>query len=51
MANYVSTFMDPGLRVAASWRLMDPKDRFMRFIVIGSIVAVGLLALVVSMNS
>ena len=30
---------------------MDPKDTFMRFAVIGSIVVVGLLALFVSMRS
>jgi hypothetical protein len=30
---------------------MDPKDTFMRFVVVGSILAVGLLALFVSMHS
>jgi len=30
---------------------MDPKDSFMRFVVVGSILAVGLLALFVSMRS
>jgi hypothetical protein len=30
---------------------MDPKDRFMRFVVVGSIVTVGLLALFISMTS
>jgi hypothetical protein len=43
--------MDPGLRIAASLEYMDPKDRFMRYVVVGSIVTVGLLALIVSMNS
>jgi hypothetical protein len=29
---------------------MDKKDHFMRFVLVGSIVAVGLLALFISMN-
>jgi hypothetical protein len=51
MAKYVSTFMEPGLRVAPSSVSMNTKDSFMRFVVVGSILAVGLLAICVSMNS
>jgi hypothetical protein len=29
---------------------MDNKDRFMRFVVIGSIIAVGVLAVIVTMQ-
>ena len=38
------------LRVAASYGPMDPKDSFMRFVVIGSIVAVGLFALFITLH-
>lgn len=47
----VSAFMESGLRVAACLNSMETKDTFMRFVVIGSIVAVGLLALFVTMHS
>ena len=36
--------------VRASLAAMDPKDSFMRFVVIGSIIAVGVLALIVTMQ-
>jgi hypothetical protein len=51
MVIYVSTVIAPGLRVAASYGAMDPKDTFMRFVVIGSIVAVGAFALFITLHS
>jgi hypothetical protein len=51
VAIYVSTVMAAELRGAASYGAMDSKDSFMRFVVIGSIVAVGALALFISLNS
>jgi hypothetical protein len=38
-------------RIAASYVPMDPKDTFMRFVVIGSIVAVGAFALFITLHS
>ena len=43
--------METELREAACWAPMESKDTFMRFVVIGSIVVVGVLALVVKMHS
>jgi hypothetical protein len=43
--------MAAGLRAAASYGPMDSKDSFMRFVVIGSIVAVGVFALFISLRS
>ena len=43
--------MELGLRVAACCGSMESKDPFMRFVVIGSIIVVGLLALVVTLHS
>ena len=37
-------------RLRASCAAMDNKDNFMRFVLIGSIVAVGVLAVVVMMQ-
>ncbi len=51
LAIYVSTVMASSLRDAANFDPMDHKDSFMRFVVIGAVVAVGVLALVISMNS
>jgi hypothetical protein len=51
MTIYVSTVVAAGLRGAASYRPMDSKDSFMRFVVIGSIVAVGVFALYISLRS
>lgn len=51
MVIYVSTVMAAGLRGAASYGPMDSKDSFMRFVVIGSIVAVGVFALFISLRS
>jgi hypothetical protein len=51
MRIYVSTFMATAWRVAACYGSMDPKDTFMRFVVIGSIVAVGAFALFITMHS
>ncbi len=47
---YVSTNMAAGSRIAASYGPMDPKDSFMRFVVIGSILAVGVFALFVTLR-
>ena len=44
----VNAVTELGLRIAASLDPMETKDTFMRFVVIGSIVAVGLLALFVT---
>jgi hypothetical protein len=46
----VSTVIAAGLRIAASYGPMNSKDTFMRFVVIGSIVAVGAFALFISMH-
>ena len=48
---YVSSVMAAGLHTAASYSPMDPKDTFMRFVVIGSIIAVGLFALFITLHS
>jgi hypothetical protein len=47
----VSAFMASALRVAACYGSMDSKDGFMRFVVIGSIVAVGAFALFITLHS
>jgi hypothetical protein len=51
MLIYVSAFMASALRVAACYGSMDSKDTFMRFVVIGSIVAVGVFAVYISLHS
>jgi len=47
----VSTFKESAARDPACWTPMETKDTFMRFVVIGSIVAVGALALIVRMHA
>ena len=51
MVIYVSTIMAAGALVAASYGPMDPKDSFMRFVVIGSILLVGVFALFITLRS
>jgi hypothetical protein len=47
----VSGVIAAGLRVATNCAAMNTKDTFMRFVVIGSIVAVGLFALFIATHS
>jgi hypothetical protein len=47
----VSTFKESVHRKPACFASMETKDTFMRFVVIGSIVAVGALALIVRMHA
>ena len=47
----VSTFKEFGGRQPACLTPMETKDTFMRFVVIGSIVVVGALALIVRLHA
>lgn len=47
----MSTFKESGAGQPACWTPMETKDTFMRFVVVGSIVAVGVLALIVKMHA
>jgi hypothetical protein len=43
--------MAAGSRLPASYVPMEPKDSFMRFVVIASILVVGAFALMISLRS
>ena len=47
----MSTFKESAASQPACWMPMETKDTFMRFVVVGSIVAVGVLALIVKMHA